>query len=178
MSLSKDVDRGANWSYEETITLINIWSDINICFKNRNRLLKIGIGNTQKPSEAQGQTTPAMPMWIGCWIYSALPSSGANKSGAVAPLLRRHQNRVLNYRLYRFPASDLFYYWAILPFWLGTSQYFHQRCLPGEVQPHWSKIGHPHILSMGKFGHTRVVNWWLLQGESKSVGFMITVSSL
>ena len=27
---SKDADRGANWSYEETITLINIWSDTNI----------------------------------------------------------------------------------------------------------------------------------------------------
>ena len=27
---SKDVDRGTNWSYEETITLINIWSDTNI----------------------------------------------------------------------------------------------------------------------------------------------------
>ena len=26
---SKDVDRGANWSYEETITLINIWLDTN-----------------------------------------------------------------------------------------------------------------------------------------------------
>ena len=27
---SKDADRGTNWSYEETITLINIWSDTNI----------------------------------------------------------------------------------------------------------------------------------------------------
>ena len=26
-----------------------------------------------------------MPMWIGCWIHSILPSSGADKSGAVAP---------------------------------------------------------------------------------------------
>ena len=85
MSLSKDVERGVNWSYEETITLINIWSDINICFKNRDRLLKKGTGNTQKPLEAQGQNSAAMSVWTGCWIYSALPSSGANKSGAVAP---------------------------------------------------------------------------------------------
>ena len=27
---SKDADRGVNWSYEETITPINIWSDTNI----------------------------------------------------------------------------------------------------------------------------------------------------
>ena len=27
---SKDGERGANWSYEETITLFNIWSDTNI----------------------------------------------------------------------------------------------------------------------------------------------------
>ena len=60
-------------------------SSINICFKNRHGLLKIGTGNTQKPLEAQGQTTPAMPVWTGSWIYSPLPSSGANKSGAVAP---------------------------------------------------------------------------------------------
>ena len=30
---SKDAGRGANWSYEETITLINIWSDINLVSK-------------------------------------------------------------------------------------------------------------------------------------------------
>ena len=30
MSLSKDADRGAKWSYEKTITLINIWSDTNV----------------------------------------------------------------------------------------------------------------------------------------------------
>ena len=27
---SKAADKGLNWSYEETITLINIWSDTNI----------------------------------------------------------------------------------------------------------------------------------------------------
>ena len=37
------------WSYEDTITLINIWSDINICFEKRHRVLKTGTGNTQKP---------------------------------------------------------------------------------------------------------------------------------
>ena len=31
---SKEADRGANWSYEGIITLINIWTDINICLKN------------------------------------------------------------------------------------------------------------------------------------------------
>ena len=65
---SKDADRGADWSYEETITLINIWSDIDICLKNRHGLLKIVTGNTQKPLEAQGQTTTAMPVWTGCCL--------------------------------------------------------------------------------------------------------------
>ena len=52
-----------------------------------------------------------------------------------------------------------------------TEQYYHfDRVKPvfspkisfGEVQPHWIKFGHPHILSMGKFRHTRVVNWNLV----------------
>ena len=34
---SKDADRGANWSYEETITLINIWSDIQEEFEKSRR---------------------------------------------------------------------------------------------------------------------------------------------
>ena len=63
---SKDADRDTNWSYEETITLINIWSDINICLKNRHRLLNIRTVNTQKPLEAQGQTT------ILCCVLNAL----------------------------------------------------------------------------------------------------------
>ena len=84
----------------------------------------------------------------------------------------------LNYRLYRFPASDLSYYWTNTIILTGNKPVFSPKISFGEVQPHWLKFGHTHILSMGKFGHTSVVNWWpSTRLKSQSVGFMITVSS-
>ena len=74
---SKDANRGASWSYGETITLINIWWDANVqdefekSRRNANMYEKIA------------------KKWTGCWINSALPCSGAKKSGTVAPLSKQ-----------------------------------------------------------------------------------------
>ena len=73
---------------------------------------------------------------------------------------------------------------AICP---NTEQYYHSDRVQASIFTKglfWGssaklvKVQTPTYLSMGKFGHTRVVNWWpSTRWKSQSVGFMIAVSS-